>query len=176
MISACIFDLEGVILEPGRLDLPEGFASWTPGGEEDALWLKEVHQLLPDDLRDGVFIFIKELKNKGLNLAAVGSCPHLREILNRLQVRHYFHIFLEGATRVPDPGLYLRAAESLGVPPSRAIVFSASSAGVQAASAAGCRTVGVGQGEGLDHADLLLPTLDRVRFLRILAALGEEEE
>lgn len=176
MISACIFDLEGVILEPGRLDLPIGFASWVPGGAEDAQWLKEVHQLMPDDLRDGVFIFIKELKNKGLNLAVVGSCPHLREILNRLQVRHYFHVFLEGPTTIPAPDLYLKAAESLGVHPSRAIVFSANDAGIQAASAAGCRTVGVGQGEGLGQADLLLPTLDRVRFLKILAALGEEEE
>lgn len=176
MISACIFDLEGVILEPGRLDAPSDFISWTPGGPEDIRWLKEIHQLMPDDLRDGVFIFIKELKNKGLNLAAVGCCPHLREILNRLQVRHYFHVFLEGSTHAPERGLYLRAAEALGVTPSRTIVFSASAAGIEAAVEAGCRTVGVGQGEGLDRADLQLPTLDRVRFLRILAAIGEEEE
>ena len=177
MIRACIFDLEGVIMEPGRLpELPADFASWEPGGAADSRWLKEIHHLMPDDLRDGVFIFIKELKNKGLNLAAVGCCPKLREILNRLQVRHYFHVFLEASTIMPDPGLYLRTSEALGVHPSRVLVFSANENGIRAAASAGCRTVGIGKGENLRNADLMLSTLERVRFMKILAAIGEEEE
>jgi beta-phosphoglucomutase len=170
-------DLEGVILEPGRLpDLPPDFSQWVPGGREDSEWLKEVHHLMPDDLRDGVFIFIKELKNKGLNLAAVSCCPHLREILNRLQVRHYFHAFLEGGSVGPEAQMYSRAAAALGVSASRVVVFSATGAGVEAAIAAGCRTVGIGDAETLFSADLSLPTLERARFSKILSAIGEEEE
>ncbi|MFZ4426515.1 MAG: HAD family hydrolase [Saprospiraceae bacterium] len=177
MISACIFDLEGVILEPGRLpDLPAYDGLLSPGSAEESRWLKAVHHLMPDDLRDGVFIFIKELKNKGLNLAVVSCCPYLREILNRLQIRHYFHAFLEGGGAVPATELYDRAAELLGVSASKVVVFAGSEAGIDAARAAGCRTVGIGNVEGLSRADLSLPTLERARFSKILSAIGEEEE
>ena len=177
MISACIFELEGVILEPGRLPyFPPDYSQWAQGSQEESRWLKEVHHLMPDDLRDGVFIFIKELKNKGLNLAVVSCCPNLREILNRLQVRHYFHVFLEGGDTEPGAEMYHKAAETLGVSASRAVVFSASGAGIEAARAAGCRTVGIGDAAALSKADLTLPTLERVRFSKILSAIGEEEE
>lgn len=172
MVSACIFDVDNVIVEAGRLPALPGAMT----EEEEAKYLGEINQLLPDDLRDGVFIFIKELKNKGLNLGAVSCYPHLRTLLNRLQLRHYFHAFSKQGSDAPSPEMYMEIAEDMGVSPENTIVFTASKSGIEAATRAGCWVIGVGAGGELSEADLVLPSLERVRFLKIIAAIGEEEE
>lgn len=158
MISACVFDLEGVILDMDQL----------PVGTEPAF--------TQDDLKDGVFIFIKELKNKGLNLAAVSAGPNLRQVLNRLQITHYFHTIVDvgvvpGGKHTVEA--YQRAARELGVSEEQTLVFTGTADGVEAASEAGCWVVGVGVSPELGEADLMLPSFEKVRFLRILAAIGE---
>jgi beta-phosphoglucomutase len=58
----------------------------------------------------------------------------------------------------PDPQVFLKAAEMLGVPPSRCIVVEDAAAGVEAARRAGMRSVGVSRTAALD-ADLAVPSL-----------------
>jgi len=160
MVSACIFDLEGVILD----------------GESVAEILEDIPGITPNDMKDGLFIFIKELKNKGLNLAAVSMSAELRQVLNRLQITHYFHTVIDSGTLPPDnrrAEAYAAAMRELGVTEEQTLVFTADAAGVAAASALDCYVVGVGLSPALSQADLVLPSFERVRFLRILAAIGE---
>lgn len=58
----------------------------------------------------------------------------------------------------PDPQVFLKAAEMLGVPPSRCIVVEDAAAGIEAARRAGMRSVGVSRTAALD-ADLAVPSL-----------------
>ncbi|HUZ39912.1 MAG TPA: hexitol phosphatase HxpB [Acidimicrobiales bacterium] len=65
----------------------------------------------------------------------------------------------------PHPGVFLTAASSLGIAPTRCLVFEDSSAGVIAARAASMRVVAVPTTEDRDEvefllADLVLATLD----------------
>lgn len=161
MVSACIFDLEGVILE----------------GDSLAEKLGDIVEITPNDLKDGVFIFIKELKNKGLNLAAVSMSPGLRLVLNRLQITHYFHTLIDADKLAADASrkeAYTLAMRELGVSEAHTLVFTAQADGIAAASALDCYVVGVGVISELSQADLVLPSFERVRFLRILAAIGDE--
>ena len=76
----------------------------------------------------------------------------------------------------PDPQPFLLAADRLGVPASRCLVFEGSPAGARAAKDAGCTVVGVGgtcAPEELD-VDLWLDGLDRVRLVERGAAYGLE--
>lgn len=159
MISACIFDLEGVLLD---VDTMQG----------------DLQSLTPDDLKDGVFVFVKELKNKGLNLAVVARCPNLRQILNRLHITHYFHTWVGsdgGPIENPTAGLYEKAVRELGVSEEQTLVFTAEGASAAAAAQAGCWVVGVGLSPDMAEADLVLPSFEKVRFLKILSAIGENE-
>ena len=61
----------------------------------------------------------------------------------------------------PDPQVFLRAAERLGVPPSRCIVVEDAPAGIAAASAGGMRSIGVSQTRQLE-ADILVRSLDEL--------------
>ena len=160
MISACIFDLEGILLDM------------------DTIHRDDLQSLTPDDLKEGVFVFVKELKNKGLNLAVVARRPHLRQILNRLHITHYFHT-LVGSDSLPiehlTEGLYEKAVRELGVPEEQTLVFTAEGTGAEAAAKAGCWVVGVGLSPDMAEADLVLPSFEKVRFLKILSAIGENE-
>jgi beta-phosphoglucomutase-like phosphatase (HAD superfamily) len=159
MISACIFDLEGVLLD---MDTMQG----------------DLQSLTPDDLKDGVFVFVKELKNKGLNLAVVARCPNLRQILNRLHITHYFHTWVGSdgpPIENPTAGLYEKAVRELGVSEEQTLVFTAEGPSAAAAAQAGCWVVGVGLSPDMAEADLVLPSFEKVRFLKILSAIGENE-
>jgi beta-phosphoglucomutase len=54
-------------------------------------------------------------------------------------------VAMEDTTRgKPDPQVFLRGAEKLGIPPARCVVFEDAVAGVQAAKAGGMKCVAVG--------------------------------
>lgn len=72
----------------------------------------------------------------------------------------------------PDPEIYLKAADKLGLSPRQILVFEDSHAGSLAATRAGAWTVAVPtpHARHLDfsHANLVVPRLDDPRVLRIL--------
>ncbi len=67
-------------------------------------------------------------------------------VLDGAGLRPYFQVVVDGhqvQKPKPDPEIYLRAACLLGVTPAACVVFEDSLAGIQAARAAGMRTVGL---------------------------------
>ncbi|EGX54510.1 hydrolase [Streptomyces zinciresistens K42] len=63
----------------------------------------------------------------------------------------------------PDPEGFLKGAAELGADPADCVVFEDSSAGIEAARAAGMRVVGVGARAGLYGPDVLVRDLREVR-------------
>lgn len=80
----------------------------------------------------------------------------------------------------PDPQIYLRTAERLGLAPDRCLVFEDAPAGVQAAKAAGMACVAVltsAPAEELQAADLVVETLAGLTLPRLRELLpGEAKE
>lgn len=75
----------------------------------------------------------------------------------------------------PDPQIYLRTAERLGLSPSRCIVFEDAPAGVAAAKAAGMTCVAVTTSaprEQLQAADLIVESLAELDLLQLKALLA----
>jgi beta-phosphoglucomutase len=105
-------------------------------------------------LRSGVTLLpgaaelLRGLHDLGWPQAVGSSAPrvNLEMILDLTQTRRYFTavVAMEDTTRgKPDPQVFLVAAEKLGVPPERCVVFEDAVAGVQAAHAAGMKCVAV---------------------------------
>jgi beta-phosphoglucomutase-like phosphatase (HAD superfamily) len=81
-----------------------------------------------------------------LALATSSSIEDIRPHLEQHDLGRHFRAVLtiESIRRPkPDPEIYLRASEQLGVEPSRCWVFEDSPHGVQAARAAGMRVIGL---------------------------------
>jgi HAD superfamily hydrolase (TIGR01509 family) len=105
-------------------------------------------------LRSGVTLLpgaadlLRGLHDCGWPQAVGSSAPrvNLEMILDLTHTRPYFAavVAMEDTTRgKPDPQVFLVAAERLGVPPGRCVVFEDAVAGVEAAKAGGMKCVAV---------------------------------
>jgi len=126
------------------------------------------------DLLPGVRALVEDLHRAGFAQAIGSSAPHanLELILRLTEIAGFFEVVVgsEDTQRgKPDPQVFLTAAERLGVPASRCVVFEDAVAGVQAARAGGMkcvavRCVGHHSEEGLRKAGagLVVETLEQI--------------
>ncbi|GAB4246545.1 MAG: HAD family hydrolase [Candidatus Methylacidiphilales bacterium] len=103
---------------------------------------------------------------------AIGSSTHRLNIevsLAQLDLASFFQAIVTAedvARGKPDPEVFLLAAQRLGFPASRSVVFEDALVGLEAAQAAGARRVAVAtthRAEELQHADRVVHRLDELR-------------
>src|SRR6202000_737021 len=105
---------------------------------------------------NGLENFLTELKNAGVKIAMATSATveDIDFILNKIPIRDDFEVIVN-STMVskpkPNPQIFLKAAEQLGVEPARCIVFEDSLAGIKAANSAGMKVVAITTGHPADE-------------------------
>ena len=62
----------------------------------------------------------------------------------------------------PDPEVFLKGAEALGIAPKNCLVFEDALAGVQAALAGGMKVIGIGTAQNLPGANVVVAGLHEV--------------
>ena len=116
----------------------------------------------------GLGAFLKRLKSNKVPLAIGTAAPVLNVdfVLDNLKLRHYFQAVIgpdDVAVSKPDPEVFLKASSRLGVSPDHCVVFEDSPKGIEAASRAGMKAVGVTSyhtSEELKNKDLLFTIED----------------
>ena len=100
------------------------------------------------------FAVATALRMPGPFLRASGLAPLVDVVADRTMV----------ARGKPSPDVFLLAASKLGVPPASCVVVEDSPSGLQAARAAGCRTVGITTNHPAEEltADAIVTGLDQV--------------
>jgi HAD superfamily hydrolase (TIGR01509 family) len=96
----------------------------------------------------GLLPLLKELCRHSIPCAAASNSPreNVDFVLDELNIRSYFKaVTFRDLVRVgkPDPELFLKAAEGLGLPPHRCLVFEDSASGFKAARAAGMSYIAI---------------------------------
>ncbi len=96
----------------------------------------------------GLPAFLDALKSEGFRVGVATSAPraNLDFILDGLALRPLMASVLSSEdvhAHKPDPEIYLRSADNLGVEPANCVVFEDSFSGVSAAINAGAKVVGV---------------------------------
>ncbi|MFI7535822.1 HAD family hydrolase [Streptosporangium sp. NPDC049376] len=143
---------------------------------KDAFFLAEIR-------RNGVAAFpstvevVRELRRRGVRTAVVSASRNCARVLRAAAADHLFDVRIDGveAARLglagkPDPALFLRAAEELGVSPRRTAVVEDALAGVRAGRRGGFGLViGVdrhGSGDALRAAgaDIVVGDLAELRL------------
>ena len=95
----------------------------------------------------GVEQFLIKLKNEGKKIAVASSASTTTELLKKVGLTKYFDVVADGnlgLPKKPDPAIFLKAAELLGVNPEKCLVFEDSPAGLKAAENAKMTFVAVG--------------------------------
>ena len=133
-------------------------------------WVEARKQTLNQSLQPlpGVLDYLEAAQAMGLKLGVASSSRRawVEGHLERLGLLGHFQVIRtkeDVALTKPDPALFLRAAEGLGVSPAQTIVLEDSLNGVRAAKSAGAFTVAIPnaltQHLDLSQADLLLSCL-----------------
>lgn len=97
---------------------------------------------------DGLLDFIMEAKFKGIKIALATSAGqgNIDFTIDGLGIRHLFDAIIGGHQVIngkPDPEIYLKAAELLGLDPKNCVVIEDSIQGMEAGYAAGARVIGI---------------------------------
>ncbi|WDF56659.1 beta-phosphoglucomutase [Mucilaginibacter sp. KACC 22063] len=205
-IKACIFDLDGVIVDTAvyhykawkrlanelgfdftehqneqlkgvsrtrSLELILGWGGVTKTAEEQVelatrknnWYVEMINQMTPAEILPGAKEFLEACRNTGLKTALGSASKNSMTILNKVGIANLFDAIVDGnhvTTPKPDPEVFLKGAEALGVAPAECVVFEDAIAGVQAAKNGGMKAVGIGSPDVLTEADLVVSGLDKV--------------
>lgn len=123
---------------------PEEIAMYC--NERDAIVQKLVEGKL--QLTSGLREFLESVQQAHIPLAIATSSrkEYMDFIVDTYDIRKYFQFIVTGDEVVhgkPDPEIYLKAANLLGVEPTDCLVFEDSASGIKAAKAAGMKVVGI---------------------------------
>jgi beta-phosphoglucomutase family hydrolase len=125
----------------------------------------------------GVLDFLAESRRLGIRCAVGSSAPreNVDLCLKTLELEAVFSATVSGADVVrgkPDPEIFLKAAERIGVPPRQCLVFEDAPAGIAAAHAAGMRALALLTShtpEEVSAADAIAPDFSGLSPLAVQA-------
>jgi beta-phosphoglucomutase len=97
---------------------------------------------------EGVLKFLEEAQRLGIKMAVATAAPvgNMEFILDGLNLRRFFDAITTADNIVngkPDPEIFLRSAEKLGIEPESCIVFEDAVGGFEAARRAGMKSIGI---------------------------------
>ncbi|OOQ59370.1 beta-phosphoglucomutase [Mucilaginibacter pedocola] len=128
-------------------------------------YVEMINQMTPDEILNGAQEFVQSCRNAGLKTAIGSASKNTPLILAKLQLATLFDAVVDGnsvSKAKPDPEVFLKGAEDLGVAPADCVVFEDAVAGVQAAKNGGMKAVGIGSPELLNQADVVVSGLDKI--------------
>jgi len=116
-----------------------------------------ISSLTPADLLPGIAQLLPRLKEMGIRTALASASHNAPEIVERLDIGRWLDLVVDPGDVIkgkPDPEIFFRAAERLGVPYENCAGVEDAEVGIQAIRAA--RMFAVGIGIGLVEADWVL--------------------
>ena len=147
-----------IILDMGNLQLSQEERNKL-ADKKNKWFVQYINQMKATELFPGVHELITSLRQNGLKVALASSSKNADTVLTLLGIKELFDVIVDGTMIVhtkPDPEIFLLAAKKLNILPSQCLVFEDAEAGIQAALAAGMKSVGVGSPAQLGKANLVL--------------------
>ena len=143
-----------IILELGNVQASqEDKNKWLVQKNEE--YLSYLVDMDESEILPGVLKVLEYLKSKNQFIALGSASKNARPILEKTNIMHFFDAIVDGndvSNAKPDPEVFLRAAQLVGVSNENAIVFEDSVAGIQAANIANMISVGIGDATVLHEA------------------------
>ena len=129
---------------------------------KNELYRKYLATMTPEDVTDDVRSTLAELRRRGIKIALGSSSKNAKFILKQVGLIDAFDKISDGTniTRSkPDPEVFLKAAEFLGMDPSECAVVEDAEAGIDAAKAGGFTGIGIYEAANYARADIAIKSL-----------------
>lgn len=152
------------ILRMGHLQLDEK-TKLKLMAQKNAWYLDLIKGMRAKDILPGARELIEELVADGIKVGLGSSSRNAQLILDNVGLTPLFDTVVDGnhiTLSKPDPEVFLKGAQALGLDPSEVVVFEDAESGVKAAKSGGFFAVGVGSEEQLGQADVVVPSMKEV--------------
>ena len=129
---------------------------------KNGLYREYLATMTPDDVTPDVRNTLAELRARGYKLALGSSSKNAKFILENVGLTDAFDAISDGTniTRSkPDPEVFLKAAEFLGMDPANCAVVEDAEAGIDAAKAGGFTGIGIYEAAKYERADIAISSL-----------------
>ena len=123
--------------------------------EKNAIYADSLRKMSEKDVSDDVRQTLKTLREKGVKIALGSSSKNAQAILERIGLEEMFDAVSDGnglEKFKPDPEVFLKAAEKLGLEPKDCLVVEDAVAGIDAGVAGGFATACIGPAAVYDKA------------------------
>ncbi|PZE21844.1 beta-phosphoglucomutase [Paenibacillus xerothermodurans] len=155
-----------LILQNGGVTVPdEQKKEWA--ARKNEYYKSMIQTITPDDLLPGILPLLEELKAEGIKMAIASASENAPVVLDKLGVRDYFIAVIDPKALPkgkPEPDIFLAAADQLGIEPGNCVGIEDSSAGITAIKTAQMKAVGIGSGNGLAEADIVLDGTEKLNL------------
>ena len=134
--------------------------------------------LTPDDLLPGARALLLDLRRQGIKIAIGSSSKNARQIMELTGLPPLVDALIDGthiAASKPDPEVFLRAADALGLPPAACVVVEDAEAGIEAGRRAGIPVFGIGTPESLPNVTPIAQNLAGAEFVNGELRVRESE-
>ncbi len=141
--------------------------------EKNEMYRESLKEMSPADLSDEVRETLNALRAKGLKLAIGSSSKNAPFILKQIGLEGYFDAVSDGnniSRSKPDPEVFLKAAEFLGMDPADCLVVEDAVSGAEAGHAGGMKVACVGDAAAKGAGDW---NLSSFRELLNVVSCGE---
>lgn len=130
-------------------------------GKKNGIYRELLKQMTPEDVTEEVRNTLAELHRRGYRLSLGSSSKNARFILQQVELTDAFDAISDGTNITkskPDPEVFLKAAEFLGLKPEECAVVEDAYAGIDAAKAGNMKAVAIGEAVHSPNADYMLNT------------------
>jgi beta-phosphoglucomutase len=158
-----------IILEIGNLK-PDEKLKLEYATLKNNWYVEYISKMTPSEILPGALRFIEEVRSADIRTAIGSASKNTPVILERVGIKDLFDAVADGnniSKAKPDPEVFLKAAEMVGVKPDECIVFEDAIAGVQAALNAGMICIGIGSPDILTKAHFVVPGLYEMNLEKI---------
>jgi beta-phosphoglucomutase len=156
-----------ILLEIGGLN-PDQSARECMAARKNDWYVDYISHMDSSEILPGAAEYLRAIRKIGIKTALGSASKNAPLILERLNISALFDAVIDG-TQVehskPDPEVFLRANQALGIPAEFCVVFEDAEAGIQAARSAGMGTVGIGKPSVLVGADMVIDGLYQLNAL-----------
>lgn len=144
-----------IILQDAGVDMPQERKEEICRVKND-IYVGQLKNLGANDLACDAVSTLLALKENGIKIAVGSSSKNTKTILSALGIEHLFDAVVDGnmiTKSKPDPEVFLKAAEALGLRPNQCAVVEDAESGIQAAKAGGFYAIAISDATSSPLAD-----------------------
>ena len=166
-----IESLERILEFGGKADVYTEEEKEKLAAEKNTEYVELLEELTPADILPGLLSVLDQAEALGMKSSIASASKNAPHILEKLGIKERFAHIVDPNNLIkgkPDPEIFVRAAEAIGIKPEEAIGFEDAQAGIEGIKGANMFAVGVSVGEPLHGADLIINSLEEIDLAKLV--------